>query len=199
LGTIAAMLRRLALMLSLAVLVAGCTESKAEAALLTVEDLPPGWSVDEDGWGVHAEPARCGALLDGMESVPVTPLAEAKVKFTQGSVHLRHAVASYEAPAAGALQTVAETVAACSSFVVFDDGGSGSRIQLSSLAFPNLGDRTVAIRTGFPDSRPFAADLVMIAVGHEVILLSPGGVSPMSGDTLEAIARTAIAKLGRSP
>jgi hypothetical protein len=127
--------------------------------------------------------------------VLANPVAEAEVGFDQGkSRHITHVVASYKDRTEALLAKLGETVSACPSFTVFDDGGSGSRVELSRLDLPNLGDRTVAVRARYPDTRSGVTDLVMIGVGHEVILLVAGG-APLPGDTLEVIARKAIAKL----
>jgi hypothetical protein len=177
------------------------TKKQAKAALLTVKDLPSGWSVDKSADDSSeestTEPARCAAIFDAVDKDKSKPVAEAKVNFSQGFVILEETVASYRDDVDDAVKETAEALNKCPEFTSVEPDGSRAKLSMSGLSFPNLGDRTLATRIkGRTDGVDVLLDIVIIAVGHNIVMISAGGLTPVPGDDLEAVAKRAVAKLG---
>jgi hypothetical protein len=173
---------------------------QAEAALLTVEDLPTGWSVDaseETDSEDTTDPAECAALFDSL-SEAADPLAEAKANFTAGGVgpFLVHAVASHEADLTDHIGKIADALDQCPEFSMTDAEGVTTEFTTAPLSFPNLGERTLAVRLqGSTPDLDVAFDVVWIAIGQNGITLVAGGILPMQGSEIEDLATRAVQKL----
>jgi hypothetical protein len=174
---------------------------QAEAALLTVEDLPTGWSVDasevtdsED----TTDPPECAALFESL-SEAADPLVEAEANFRAGGVgpFLLHSVTSHEFDLTDHLGKMADALDQCPEFSMTDaEGVPTTEINTAPLSFPNLGERTLAVRIqGSTPDLDVAFDVVWIAIGQNGITLIAGGVLPMQGSELEDLATRAVQKL----
>jgi hypothetical protein len=74
--------------------------------------------------------------------------------------------------------------------------GSSATFQASGLSFPNVGDRTLAVRLkAKTDGIDIVVDVIYIAKGNNGIALLVTGLQPLGGATLESLARKAVAHL----
>jgi hypothetical protein len=95
------------------------------------------------------------------------------------------------------LTKTADAFSDCPKFTDITPGGTKTKVRMSALSFPDLGDRTLAMRAkGTVEDLELVIDLIAISVGHNIVAITAGGLEPMPGDDLEAIARKAVAKLG---
>jgi hypothetical protein len=175
------------------------TKKQAKASLLTVKDLPTGWAketkAEEEDGESKTEPARCAALFDSLDTGG-DPVVQAEARFAQGFQLLEHSVTSFEDDVDGLVKDAADAFSKCSTFTAIEPDGSRVEAKMSALSFPNLGDRTLAVRmTGASDGVDVVLDIVMIAIGHNGVGILAGGLTPIPGAELEAIARKAVAKL----
>ncbi len=181
---------------------AGKTLSKkqAKAALLTVKDLPDGWTVDKDAGGeddgeTTTRPARCASLLgeDGKK-----PAAEAKVAFSLDGLLLQHEVSSFTADVAGDVKKFAAALAKCPKFTMIEADGTETKIRATALKkFPKLGDRSLGVRlTGAIQGAEITIDVVLVAVGHNGVTVGASGLEAMPTADLVKITRKAVVKLG---
>jgi hypothetical protein len=176
------------------------TQRQLESALLTVEDMPTGWSVDtsEDSDSEDVvEPAECGALFETLDKAP-DPVAKAEAAFTAGGLgpFLEHGVTSFEESTADQLDLVVDTLNQCPEFSSTDAEGVTTEFTTAPLSFPNLGDRTLALRfQGSTGGIDVVVDALFIAIGSNGISIVVGGLVPMEGQELESIATTAVEKL----
>lgn len=176
------------------------SKKEAKAALLTVEDLPSGWSKaaqpDDGDSKAKTEPARCAAILEALDKA-ADPVAKAEAQFEQGLQLLEHSVTSFEDDAEGLVKKATDAFSRCSSFTSTEPDGTRLEVKMSALSFPNLGDRTLAVRmTGSGGQIDIVLDIIMIAIGHNGVGIIAGGLTPVPGADLEAIARKAVTKLG---
>jgi hypothetical protein len=182
------------------------TDKQAKAALLTVQDLPTGWSVDPDASSDDqgddddsriTEPAACADLFDSLDDGKDS-VAEATGNYTAGGFgpFLEHTVTSHSKDPADGMDAVTAALSECPKFTMTDADGTKMQMKVSALSFPNLGDRTLALRmSGNSDEIDIVMDLVYIAVGRNGITLGAGGLTPIAGDDLEQLATAAVDKL----
>lgn len=182
------------------------TKTQARAALLTVQDLPTGWSVDnsddsESNSSDTITPRKCDALLRTLKDASAgRVVAKAEARFTAGGFgpFLSHAVSSYESSMASQVQKTTKALSECSNFTSTDDKGVKTKYEASALSFPNLGDRTLALRlSGSTEGIDVVFDVVMVAIGYNTVSLIVGGLTSMKGSELEDLAKKAIAKLDK--
>lgn len=174
------------------------TAEQAKAALLTIEDLPTGWSADESADEDEPEPttkpARCAAVFAGLDEQE--PKAEAKAAFTSGGSIIEHTVRSWDGDAADLVKQTTAAFSKCKKFTSIDADGSEATFRMSKLSFPNVGDRTLAMRANSSlDGVDVVLDLIFVGEGKTTFLLTAGGLAPLPGDDLEAIATKAVEKL----
>lgn len=176
------------------------TQRQVESALLTVEDMPTGWSVDtsEDSDSEDViEPAECEALFEALDKAS-DPVAKAEAAFTAGGFgpFLEHGVSAFEESTADQLEQVVDTLNQCPEFSSTDTEGVTTEFTTAPLSFPNVGDRTLALRfQGSTGGIDVVVDALFIAIGSNGISIVVGGLVPMKGEELESIATTAVEKL----
>jgi hypothetical protein len=174
---------------------------QAEAALLTLEDLPTGWTVDaseETDSEDTTDPAECAALFDSLNEA-ADPVAEAKANFTAGGgfgPFLVHDVTSHESDLTDHIGEIVDALDQCPEFSMTDAEGVTTELTTAPLSFPNLGERTLALRIqGSTPDLDVAFDVVWIAIGQNGITLVAGGILPMQGAEIEDLATRAVHKL----
>jgi hypothetical protein len=175
--------------------------AQAKRALLTLNDMPTGSKVwpgkgegEADGDDGTVTPKRCQALLGKVDDGK--PVAKAKAAFSSDANLLEESVTSYSTPQAAALNRLAYAFRQCPKFTSTEKDGTSMTFRASSLSFPKLGDRTVALRLKFRTSGVTAVlDVVCIAKGNNGILLTAGGLHPLDSATLEKLARKSVARL----
>lgn len=174
--------------------------AQAKRALLTLADMPPGWTREkpkpDDGDDDPVTPKRCAAVFDRIDQRK--PLAEAKISFTAGDLgpSLEHTVTGWPSSQVPVLKQIARALKQCPKFTSRSKDGSSITIQASALSFPNLGDRTLAFRMKARSRGiTIVLDAVYIAKGNNGIALVVVGLQPVRGATLVQVARAAVNRL----
>lgn len=180
------------------------TEAQLEAALLTVPDLPTGYTAaandgeddadDGDAAGANAECSeRFEALGDAEGSV-----ADAEANFEGGlGVVLEQTLESFEDEdvLAQRFDDVVDVLSDCPSFITTDDTGATTELNISALSFPKLGDDTVALAVaGKSGGFDLRLNLVLVRLGRNAMNLAQGGLTADAA-VLEQVARTGLDKL----
>ncbi len=141
------------------------TDTLLSEALLTLEDMPVGWTagprVDINGAG---ELSLCG--------VPArySPNAQVDVGFQQSDIgpFVGQVVQAYEpGQAEGAVADGRAAAGSCSGWTETNEDGTQTQWRISRLAFPQVGDETLALRLS-AEGTPFGVvtmDLVYVRRG----------------------------------
>jgi hypothetical protein len=158
-------------------------------ALLTLADVPAGWTQTPDEDGDDDGYPICSDAIEEPES-----LAEAEVAFAspRSLPAIGHAVAVYpDGVAERFFADIRERLAGCPRFTQ-----SSISFTLAPLAFPPLGDESFATVLRFePDESTFAAVLFYARVGPAMIVLSASDPGPPAVDEAERYARLAVQRL----
>jgi hypothetical protein len=173
----------------------GLTAAQLKAALLTLDDMPTGWTQEkvtpDDGKDPKITPAECEAIGDATDGKPD---AKAESKFSAGGFGptLEQSIASWGEETAGMIVKAKNALAKCRKFKSAQDG-EALTFQVAGLSFPNIGDRTLAVRmTTQAEGLDATFDVVYVAVGKNSVSLIAGGLQPVDGEKLEGIARKAV-------
>lgn len=173
------------------------SKKRTKAALLTEGDLPTGWDAEKkvEDSRTTTEPAQCAAVFNALDKA-ASPVSKAQIRFSQGPQLVTHSIVSFKKDTEGLVADTGEAFSKCSTFTSIDASGTRSEAKLSPLPFPNLGDRTLAVRVSAAgDGENVVSDVILIAVGHNVIGLFATGPLPVPASTLTAMARRSVAKL----
>lgn len=185
----------------------GLTAAQAKAGLLAVGDMPRGWSAAEndpyDSLDPEIEPAPCQQMFEDMAAR--TGIRKAKVTrkttFAEGGkmgTQLVMQIASFADAQGDKVQAIAKALPKCSTVTSRQDGQTG-KLALKGLSFPNLGDRTLALRANVKiDEVEAVTDMVFVAVGHNIVSFTTVGYQPMKSADLEAIARSGMTKVAHA-
>jgi hypothetical protein len=173
--------------------------AQAKRALLTLEDMPTGWVQEKpepDDDDETVTPKRCAAVFDAI--VEQDPLAEAEATFSAGDFgpSLEHSVSAWPSSRVPALKQISQALGQCPKFTSTSKDGTTATFQAAGLSFPNLGDRTLALRLkAKSDGLTIVVDVVYVAKGNNAIALLVSGLQPLDGATFEKLARTAVTRL----
>jgi hypothetical protein len=176
------------------------TTAQAKKALLTLDDMPTGWAQDRPDPNTDdpsVTPDRCSAILNALNGQG-RPLARANASFNAGGFgpQLEQSVTSWPKSQLPILKKLTDAFRQCPKFTSTSKDGSSATFQAGGLSFPNVGDRTLALRLkAKTDGIDFVLDLVYIAKGNNGITLVVSGLQPLGGATLESLARKAVAHL----
>ncbi len=177
------------------------TAAQAKRALLTLDDMPTGWTQEkpdsDDDDDETVTPKRCQALLDAIDKQG-DPVTEAEAAFSAGDFgpNLDQSVGSWSTSQLSVLKKMADAFRQCPKFTSTSKDGTSATFQASGLSFPNLGDRTLALRLKTKsDGLTVVLDVVYIVKGNNGIALMTSGLQPLDGATLEKLARKAVTRL----
>lgn len=180
----------------------------AQAALLTLDDLPAGWSVDpEDSDGAFGL-GGSGVTPDGSESGECArvahelndqkPIAEAETAFTAGGFgpYLTHTVSFFDQDTAPLVERLATVLGGCPEALSEQNENPSFDYRMQPLSFPDLGDRTAAVRLVAASGGTTATfDFVVVAVGRAISILFAGGSDTLDGSELERLARLSVDRI----
>ncbi len=182
------------------------TSAEAKKALLTVEDMPTGWSAAPPSSSSSSssdtiKPESCQKLFDEMDSQsgPGAKVSQ-EVSFTSGGAlgaQLTETVSSFDAgDQQDKVGKLADRLTTCPTFTSVDADGSTTKLEMSGLSFPNLGDQTFAFRAaGTVQGIDVTLDGVFVATDHNVVSITVGGLRTIDGSELEQIARAGVRKV----
>ena len=161
-------------------------------ALLTVEDMPSRWSIDEEGSSDTTQVCNApplGELID--------PDAEAERRFTTGETGpllTQHLVAlEYEDDAMNGIDRIREAFD-CGEWT---DSETDTTWTIAETAFPELGDETAAYRfstTGTDNDISTNGNAIVIRDGGVILLVVHVAPGEIDASVTEEITRTAFDK-----
>lgn len=183
-------------------------EATLRQALLTIEDLPTGWTTaaEEEG-ATEEEPAPCGIEPTEEETTSV------EEHFQKGELEdqLMVSVSAFDnaGDAEAALQEFRTQLQNCREWEDTDDEGTHFAWALSPLSFPNLGEETVAFRVsaditgneeGFEITASMVGDMIVVRRVNAVsgvfhFGLGLFGPAEIDSEQTETFARKADEKL----
>jgi hypothetical protein len=181
------------------------TEAQLDAALLTVPDLPTGYTAaaaddgdeDEDDGDTAGANAECSERFEALGEAEGS-VADAEANFEGGlGVVLEQTLESFEDEdvLAQRFDDVVAVLSDCPSFTTTDDAGATTELTISPLSFPNLGDDTVALAVaGKSGGFDLRLNLVLVRLGRNAMNLAQGGLTADAA-VLEQVARTGLDKL----
>ena len=170
-------------------------DRKATELLLTLEDMPAGFSSPASTTSTSKKPndLKCFAFAD---TVRKRDGSKAEAKFAgQGALQeVGHVVAvTSETDAKAAFADIRKAMSTPCSETKKDDNGTEISYELQPLSFPKFGDETFAARVKLKASFiTVDADIVVFRSAGVIELVSGISVPP---EKLEAIAKKAAAKL----
>ena len=165
-------------------------------ALLTLEDMPTGWSVKE------SKPSESTGEICGKKVFEVVSTAKADIDFEKDAfTTVTQAIRAYDSgEAKQGLDNALKVFETCKEWTDTAKDGSVTTYKLTPLSFPKLGDQTVALRLNLSNPPVVAqVDAVYVRRGDVVIIVgyTAGGLGVARGDpeALERIARKADERL----
>jgi len=172
------------------------------AALLTLDDMPTGYSAGEDSSSSNTPLKGC-PQLEALAADKTQSVAKAEAKFQAGKLgpfidHQVEVTAKGKAQVQFARLRSALDAAGCQTFTQPAEGGAIANFKLGPLSVPRLGDETFALRvTGDKAAFSITLDLVAERIGDSVSLLVVASVPVLGGPppALDPLARRADKKL----
>jgi hypothetical protein len=171
-------------------------DPELELLLLSIDDLPTGWSVAPRGLFDADDGEDSCTDIVGPELPGVAGLPRASVGFLSDSVADVVGEMILQADSDEAARAIVAEVAAAFEACPVSVDDDGRSVSYEEMSFTDLGDVTVAYRAVPLDSSPpSSVALVAVAVDDRVILLAGGGTG---GDfaLFEQLAVTAVEKAG---
>lgn len=183
------------------------TPKQANASLLTVADLPSGWTLgeptEEDSDDDKIEPAQCAELMDSMDADEEDAVAEGERNFNKGGPFgtlMGVSISSYEDEVdSDKLKQIADVFGECSSFKGTDKGGVVTDYKVAPLSLANIGDESLALTlTARSEGFTIPINFYLVVVGHNVLTFYNGGIAGADGAQLETIGKLAIKRLEKT-
>lgn len=195
-------------------------EGGLRAALPAASDIGDGWEEDpmktvSETAAAQVTPASCAPLIQkgpGWDAVKQSERARVQVNIQRDDNppppgterhHMAVWAYSFDDPypthlfdEAGAL------IADCPTFdVKQEDTGNTSSYEASAISFPQLGDRTLALRLKIQQTfETMTIDFVVIKVGHNTVTVANGTYNGTPDEAVtEKTARSALAGLEETP
>lgn len=169
------------------------TAENVAAALLTVEDLPAGFTAAAEGTPIDADAVpehECDDRFGDLE-----PEETATADFTGAGVTLTHTVAWFPGAGGAVEQLLRDIAEDCRQVVIADQGLA---VRTAGLDFGVLSDETTAIRieiepaSGAIEER----DLILRREGDLVSLIRLVGLRPSDKTLLDTAVRVTLGRLG---
>lgn len=170
------------------------TTDQLKTALLTLSDMPTGWTTSDQTGSDNSSSSMCGATPTPTSSDETT----VSVDFQRSQLG-PFLTEQINAVPSGQMKKVFDKIKnslSCTSWTEPDSEGTPTTYQLSPLSFPKMGDDTFAFRmSGGSGIFTFEADAVYIRVGDSIITIANVAVGSVNSDLTESIAQKAVDKL----
>jgi hypothetical protein len=171
----------------------GLTAAQAEAALLTVTDLPLGFQA-QDG-APEATALGCAGVDQVYLPAGASARAAASFGHSLSAAFVNETISSR--PGGGAeraLTAFARAARECASFA----GPDGTKYKVTGLELPAYGDGSAAVRvsSALTEGRP--VDLVAVRVGDTLVAIATAGAGREEAQLTRTVVDRALAKLARA-
>ena len=180
------------------------TQRQVNAALVTVPDLPSGWTLgepsEEDSDDDKIAPAQCAELMDSMDADEEDAVAEGERNFNKGGPFgtlMGVSISSYSDEVdSDKLKQIADVFGECSSFKGTDKDGVVTDYKVAPLSLANIGDESLALTlTVKSEGFTIPINLYIVVIGHNVLTFYNGGIAGADGAQLETVGKLAIRRL----
>jgi hypothetical protein len=186
------------------------TSKQIKKALLTLDDMPSGYSEDPDLVSddddsedeVTKGSPQCKKLMSAIEEEDEKPFGEGDVGFKESDFgpFIMESVASHEGDLIkDSMGELREAFSTCKKFESTDAEGAVTKFTVAEMSFPELGDDTVAVKMSGKESSfgfTFDFNLVAVRVDQNVILMVNFGVGrALGGKKFEQLARLAVERV----
>lgn len=190
------------------------TEDQIKKALLTIDDMPAGWSKadddffdeddDEDGETESVSTnEKCQKFLDAFNAksdVDSKQVGSGTVTFKKSEFgpFLAQSISSGKGSAAKeTLDTFRDGISNCSTITETSAAGEDVKMTVNDMSFPKLGDDSVAFKVALEnDFIPMEMPMVAIRSDQNlIVLLSIGIGAGIDAADLESIARKAVTRV----
>lgn len=177
-------------------------QSTADSFLLSLGDMPIGWTVQEPVSGTTSTRIIPREGVCGQPFNPVVPLARSETLFieTRWGPFVKQIVAIF--PSGTGAQAFNNEVSrwTCAEWVQMSDTGRPTTWHSRLIPFPKLGDGALAVRMTARDAPGFGTaefDVVIFRKGdvQNVIINGGPGMYAVNSILTESTARTALAKI----
>lgn len=178
-----------------------------EPLLITIDDLPGGWSADDqeartvdDANAPKAEPPECAPDQRTWE---VDPVEKAENAFVQGRGQ-RFLVSSAgnweQGGAAAALADLRAGVEQCPTYTEIDPRGGRTTVTLSPVEVPELGDERFAwiTTTQFPDGAAVRVVDAHVRLGDSLVSIADGGFQASEDELVAQVGAMLQVMVGRA-
>jgi hypothetical protein len=174
------------------------TAEELKAALITVSDLPSGYSISpEDEEATEEDDDSYCDDMDPSKTVPASVEAEASFQKEMFGPFVGSGVAQY-ASADEAKRFMAEArkvFDVCASYDQTDEDGTTSHITVREMSFPKKGDDSFAMKLTATGTFPFVGDMVWARDGSLVYAVSQAGIGSIDHDLTSRLADKAEDKV----
>lgn len=169
--------------------------SNLDQVILTLADLPAGWTTAAEDPDDTTDDSFCG---DVDPLADVEPAAEAEVSFQQSEMgpFLAAVALRFDDGADDVMDLFAEAVDACREFTETDEDGNETVYRFDPMSFPSLGDGTFAARLSSTTFLgPLSLDMVTVREDDVVLLVMNGGLGAADTALTEQALRTMLDRL----
>lgn len=176
------------------------TEEVLLHALLTLDDMPTGWSLEKSGIEEKNEDPTYTFLCKDLQS---RALDSANAEFSAGELGpvLHHNIAVYQSDdAKKAFSDLVSTYLECPGWTVTNEDGTEEAYRLSLISFSELGDESFAVRvtTEIPSLGTLTFNSVFIRQGRIITSIGHLSIGPVDSEQTEMFAALAFRKLQKS-
>ena len=185
------------------------TTAQIKPTLLTLDDMPNGYSIDRDASDdsdsgeLDSSTAECTRLFKALErqdNQKAFGKAEINFKADDFGPFVSETVSSFKgSKIKDQLAILDVALAKCPSFTTTDDDGAKLTFKVEELSFPDLGDQTVAGRiTAKEPTFDIAIEFQMVAVrvDQNMVALANFGIGKGMGEAdFEEVVRKAVERV----
>jgi hypothetical protein len=182
------------------------TQAELQSALVTLDDLPTGYSPDEvseddDGTEFESENPECQERYDLLEDFGDEADVEAKVAFAQEpATSIEHSWGAYstsEEELSEQLAAIESVVTQCAQGrILSTDGTPALEVTFTSISFPQLGDDSFAMNGKVSaDGITVALTFAFVRVGQNVQAVFQGGLGPSDPELVAKVAQLGVERL----
>jgi hypothetical protein len=174
--------------------------AKVKDALLTVSDLPTGWSTKPDRSSSTRDDsgdyAQCPKYAAVIKKANATDHISVRFTSPSGSTVEEAIQPLTESAARELLTEFADALTACKKVTTKTDDGVPFELYLTALSFPKLADDTFALRvTATVSGITINIDMVLIRRGGVLITVVQTARGRIDTTTTEDVSRRALAKV----
>ena len=168
------------------------SQTEAQKALLTADDLPLGWQAapSKNPGPRDVDPAKCSVILQALDQ-PTNPVAKVAAAFSSDTdLSLQLTITSWPTDQSLLLRKVVAASKRCTSF----SAGASTSFIVNEIALPNLGDTIVLRLEGLNGNLGFTQYVAYVVRGQNVLRLQTNGLWWDDAD-VEQTLRPAVARL----